>query len=145
MSNRELLPWVPGLKRPNFIFYRIKISFPRRIPNSVIFGLIYISLLYIYVGGVYDLVESPLARSADASGNPVLIMRDQSRQFLIEGIVAGIVMFMGAAGLYLIDQATADIHNPNRATAYQIFGVVLLGLSYILLQTMYKCKTTTQC
>lgn len=142
MVDRNLkLPWIPGLQRPNFIFYRIRFSLPTKIPPALIYGLIYLSILYIYAGGVYDLVEKPFARGADAQGNPVLIWPDQDRQFLIEGIVAGIIMFLGAAGLYMLNQATADPHNPNRATTYQTIGAVLIVIAFIILQSMYKTKT----
>ena len=137
MSSKIQLPWLVGLKRPNFVFYRIKVTIPTSIPCSLIYGLIYFSILYIFVGGVYDLVEQPYARGADASGNPLLIFQDQDRQFLIEGIVAGVMMFVGAAGLYFISQATTDPHNTSRATSYQTIGVILIFLAFIILQSMY--------
>ncbi len=142
MTSRSIrLPWIPGFQRPNFIFYRIRVSIPTKIPPALIYGLIYLSILYVYVGGVYDLVEEPYARGSDAQGNPVLIWPDQDRQFMIEGIVAGLVMFLGAAGLYMLSQATTDPHNPNRATTYQTIGAVMIALAFIILQSMYKTKT----
>ena len=146
MAVRFRLPWLVGLKRPNFVFYKLKISVPTSVPSWLIFGLIYFSILYIYVGGVYNLVEHPYARGADSSGNPIIIMPNQDRQFLIEGIVAGIMMFVGAVGLYLLAQATSDPHNPGRAVSYQSMGVVLLFLAFIILQSMYSCKlSSTNC
>lgn len=142
MENKKFsLPWVPGLRKPKFVFYKIRFSIPRSIPVTYIYLIIYLSILYIYSGGVYDLVEKPFARGADSQGNPVLVWPDQDRQFLIEGIVAGIIMFMGAAGLFLISQATTDPHNPGRASAFQTMGAMLLILAFILLQSMYNIKT----
>jgi hypothetical protein len=94
---------------------------------------------------VYNLVKDPFARGADSQGNPVLIFTDQDRQFAIEGYVAGIVMFMGALGLYFLSQATADPHNPNRATSYQTIGVVMIIIAFLILQSMYNCKVTGKC
>lgn len=147
LSERRLqLPWLlPGLRRPNFVFYRIKVSIPRRIPPTLIYALIYLSILYIFSGGVYNLVKDPFARGADQQGNPVLIFTDQDRQFAIEGYVAGIVMFLGAAGLYFLSQATADPHNPDRATSYQTIGVVMIIVAFLILQSMYNCKVTGKC
>lgn len=144
-EKRIRLPWVPGLKRPNFVFYRIKVSIPRRIPPTLIYVLIYFSILYIFSGGVYNLVKDPFARGADQNGQPVLIYTDEDRQFVIEGYVAGIVMFMGAAGLYLLSQATTDPHNPSRATSYQTMGVIVIFLAFLILQSMYNCKVTGGC
>lgn len=141
MSRRKLvLPWIPGLHRPNFMFYRIKIAIPTSIPNSVIFALIFFSVFYIYVGGVYDLVEQPFARGTDQGGRPVLLYEGQDRQFLIEGLVAGILMFVGAIGLYILHQATSDPHNPGRAGTYQLVGIILLFLAFLILQNMYCAK-----
>ena len=135
------IPFIPGLKRPNYAFYRLKFSIPSRIPPQLIFGLIYLSILYIYAGGVYDIVEHPIARGSTQNGQPVLLLTSQDRQFLIEGIVAGVVMFIGAIGLYFMSQATTDPHNPDRATTYQIIGVFLISMAFLILQSMYNCKT----
>ncbi|MHA2169674.1 MAG: hypothetical protein ACXAB7_07240 [Candidatus Kariarchaeaceae archaeon] len=133
--------WIPGFQRPNFIFYRIRVTLPTKIPPSFIYAAIFLSILYVYSGGVYDLVEKPFARGADSQGNPVLIWPDQDRQFLIEGIVAGILMFLGAGGLYMLSQATADPHNPSRASTFQTIGVVMILISFLILQSMFKTKT----
>ncbi len=142
MSDESLkLPWIPGLYRPNFIFYKLKFSIPTRIPISVVYFAIFASVFYIFAGGVYDLVEKPFARGADSEGNPVLLWPDQDRQFLIEGIVAALVMFLGAGGLYLISQATTDPHNPSRATYFQALGFIVIIVAFITLQSMFNTKT----
>jgi len=142
MSSKSIkLPWIPGFQRPNFIFYRIRVSIPTTIPSSFIYAAVFLGVLYIFSGGVYDLVEKPFARGADSNGNPILIWPDQDRQFMIEGFVAGIIMFLGAGGLFMISQATADPHNPSRATTFQTIGGVLVVLAFIILQSMYKTKT----
>ncbi len=145
MSDRVQLPWIPGIERPKFVFYRIKITIPTRIPPSLVYGLVFLSILYIYAGGVYDLVEEPFARGSDAQGNPILLLTDQDRQFLIEGVVAGVVMFLGAGGLYMIAEAATDPHNPDRATTYQGIGVILLLFAFLVLQSMFNCKLTGDC
>ncbi|MDH5400848.1 MAG: hypothetical protein OEY49_00015 [Candidatus Heimdallarchaeota archaeon] len=139
------LPWLPLLRRPQFIFYRIKISIPKKIPVSLIYTIILLGVLFVFSGGVYDWVDQPYARGADANGNPLLIMREQDRQFILEGLVAGIVMFMGALGLYMLGQATTDPHNVGRATSYQTIGIILIVLSFIIIQRMFACKTDKEC
>ena len=135
------LPWIPGLYRPNFIFHKIKFSIPTKIPGSFIYFAIFASVFYVFDGGVYDFVEEPISRGADSNGNPILIYPDQDRQFLIEGIVAAIIMFLGAGGLYMINQATADPHNPQRASYYQALGFIMVILAFITLQSMFNSKT----
>ncbi|MHA2097565.1 MAG: hypothetical protein ACW99A_02675 [Candidatus Kariarchaeaceae archaeon] len=142
MSDESVkLPWIPGFYRPNFIFYKLKISIPTRIPSSFIYFAIFASIFYIFAGGVYDLVEDPFARGSDSEGNPILIWPDQDRQFLIEGVVAAMVMFMGAGGLYLLNQATSDPHNPSRATYMQAMGIGMIIVAFITLQSMFNQKS----
>ncbi|MCY3411428.1 MAG: hypothetical protein INQ03_07325 [Candidatus Heimdallarchaeota archaeon] len=141
-SNKSTLPWVaiPGVKRPQFVFNKIKFVLPTRIPSNFIFLAIFLSILYIYIGGVYNLVEDPLAFGGGEDGNPILIYPSQDRQFLIEGLVAGLVMMMGALGLYLINSATNDPHDTSRAVSYQTFGVILIVIAFFILNNMYNCK-----
>lgn len=141
-SDKINLPWVvvPGVKRPKFEFVKIKFALPTRIPSSLVFVLIYFSIFYIYAGGVYDLVEDPLAFGQDANRDPLLIYPSQDRQFLLEGIVAGLVMMMGAAGLYMISAATSDPHDTSRASTYQTIGVLVILIAFFILQNMYKKK-----
>ena len=136
------LPWlIPGFQRPNFKFYKIKMAIPTEIPQNLIFLVIYLSILYIFIGGVYNLVnEDTIAFGTASDGGPELFYPGQDRQFLIEGIVAGVIMFVGAAGLYLLNQATTDPHNVNRAATYQIIGGLLVMLSYFVLANMFRCK-----
>ena len=101
----------------------LKIYFPAHldllIHDLLLYFAIFASVFYVFAGGVYDFVEEPISRGADSNGNPILIYPDRDRQFLIEGIVAAIIMFLGAGGLYMINQATTDPHNPQRASSYQ--------------------------
>ena len=72
----------------------------------------------------------------------VLIWPNQDRQFLIEGVVAGMLMFLGAGGLYFLHSATADPHNPSRANTFQLMGGVMVILAFIILQSMYSQKVS---
>ncbi len=141
-SNKSSLPWVaiPGVKRPNFVFTKVSLSIPTKIPSNMVYFLVFLSIFYIYIGGVYDLVEDPLAFGGNANNEPLLIFPSQDRQFLIEGIVAGLIMMLGAGGLYLMSQATKDPHDTSRASTYQSIGVILIVIAFFVLQNMYKCK-----
>ncbi len=135
------LPWIPGLKRPNFVFYRIRFAIPTSVSPNLIYFLLFLSIFYIYIGGVYDIIsENVIAFSSDKSGNPVLFYPGQDRQYIIEGIVAGLVMFMGALGLYFMHIATNEPHNTTRAMFYQSAGIFLVFMAFIILQLMFKCK-----
>lgn len=141
-NSKTTLRWVaiPGVKRPNFVFNKVSIGIPTSIPSNLIFALVFISILYVYIGGVFDLVEDPHAFGATENQQVRIFYPSQDRQFLLEGIVAGLVMMMGALGLYLIYQATKDPHDTSRATTYQTFGIILIVIAYFALQMMYSCK-----
>ena len=135
------LPWVPLLQRPNFKFYKVRFSIPTRIPPNLLFLAIYLSIFYIFAGGVYDLVnKDTIAFGTDADGGPQLFYPSQDRQFLLEGIAAALVMFMGAAGIYLLGQATSDPHDTGRASTYQIIGGILILIAFIMISSMFNCK-----
>ncbi|MCY3412065.1 MAG: hypothetical protein INQ03_10580 [Candidatus Heimdallarchaeota archaeon] len=136
------IPWVaiPGVIRPNFSFKKLQVSFPTQYPSSLITMILYASIFYIYIGGVYNLVEDPLAFGGGVENKPILIYPDEDKQFLIEGIVAGTVMMMGAIGLYLIKSATNDPHDTAKAISYQVIGTILTIIALFILQNMYQCK-----
>jgi hypothetical protein len=136
------LPWVvPGLRQPRFVFYRIKLTIPTSVPPQLIFFLVFASVFYIYIGGVYNVLLNPIAIASDAQNNPVLIARGIDTQFIIEGVVAGILMFAGAFGLYLLKEASADPYNINRANSYLVGGVIVVMLSFLLLTSIMNTKT----
>lgn len=135
------LPWVvPGFRRPKFIFYRIKFTIPTSIDSRIIFFLVYVSIFYIYIGGVYNLLEDPIAIASDAQNNPVLVAEGLDRQFIIEGVVAGMLMFAGFFGFLLLKEATADPYNTNRANSYLLGGFVLIFFAFLALSNMYGEK-----
>lgn len=134
------LPWVVPLRRPKFTFYRIKVTIPTSIPTQYIYALIYLSLFYIYIGGVYNLLENTPAIGSDGT-NPVLIYARLDAQYILEGIVAGLIMFAGAFGLYLLREASSDPYNPDRANAFIIYGVILLITAFVMLNNMLAKKT----
>ena len=136
------LPWViPGIRRPNFRFYRLTFTLPREVPTKLFVLTLFLAIFYIYMGGVYDVVEKPLTIGSDQKGNPLLFYPGGiDRQFLLEGIVAALLMFVGFIGLYLMDSATHDPHDPNRAYKYMTVGSVLIVLAMIVLQRMIDLK-----
>ena len=86
------LPWVFGVKRPAFVFYRIRMAIPTTVPTNLIYLGVFLGVFYIFMGGVYDLVnDDVIAFGSDQQGNPLLWYPSQDRQFLIEGIVAALV------------------------------------------------------
>ena len=136
------LPWiVPGIRRPNFRFYKLTFTIPREVPGRLFFIFIFLAIFYVYIGGVYDLVEKPLTIGSDANQNPLLIYPGGTdRQFLLEGVVAGILMFIGFGGLYLLDSAAKDPHDTQRAINFIVIGAFITFLALVILNRMIAIK-----
>jgi len=138
------LPWILPLKKPNFYFPKIRVGIPT-IPDWVLPGGIFVGLFYIFSGGVYLLVTGNVpAYYYPANGTIQLIYNREctvSKQYLMEGIVAAMLISMGSLGLYLVNKATDDPHNPNRAFMYQFIGSILLLISILIIENMMHIKT----
>lgn len=143
MADRKFrLPWIPFIKRPNFKFYKVRFTIPTRLDIKIVYFIIYLTIFYIFAGGVYGLVNenTPAFGLDPETGGPVLFYPSQDRQYLIEGIAAALVIFMGATGIYLLGQATSDPHDTGRASTYQIVGGILILIAFIMIASMFKCK-----
>ena len=78
------VPWVFIARKPKYSFSKIKFSFPTTIPSWLIYFLIYGGVFYIYIGGVYNALENPIAFASDAQNNIAFISKGLDRQFLLE-------------------------------------------------------------
>lgn len=136
------LPWIfPGIRQPNFYLPKIEPTIPTSISPRVIYTLVYVSVFYIFIGGVYDLIQSPIAIGADSAGNPVLVYTNAlERQFLIEGIVAGLLMFLGALGLFLLKEAPSNPHDTDRANMLVALGMASIFIAWLALENMIQQK-----
>jgi hypothetical protein len=141
------MPWVLPLRRPNFVFYKLKISFPTRISPKLFFTIIYVSIFYIFSGGVFNQLKDRGARGYREDGTPILLYPDLDQQFVLEGYAAGILILIGAMGIYLLLEATRDPHNTNRAFSYQLIGIVLIVIAVLIIQNMWydKCLSANIC
>jgi uncharacterized protein YybS (DUF2232 family) len=92
------------------------------------------------MGGVYILIQNPIALGADSSGNPLWIYPSTQDAFIIESIVAGIIIFVGGLGFILLYETTKHSYNYSYAIKLLIFGLVLTALSFGLLQWIIKQK-----
>lgn len=134
------VPWVFVVRKPKFSFSKIKMSFPTSVPNWVIYSLIYISVFYIYIGGVYNVLNNPIAFASDAQNNIALIAKGVDRQFLLEGVVAGLLMFLGAFGLYLTKEAAKDYNDTTRFYYRAIPGWIIVFVAFFSISAMMGAK-----
>jgi len=98
--------------------------------------------LVVFGGGIWDIVYRDRVRSLGASSTnqPVLIYPGLDSQFLIEGVVASIFIFIGFMGFIVMYQSTRHVYRPNYARLLLVSGIALVLASYILTTVMLNAK-----
>ncbi len=134
------LPWILGntVRRPTFHFPRIKLGFPTEIPMSAVYGAVMLIIFYVFVGGAYDLVQKPEALGGMQS--PEIVVKSLDQQYLLEGLIAGTVMFLGAAGLYTLHYATSFSTDLRRSSSVMAVGVLMVLAALVMILALWNSK-----
>lgn len=122
------LPFAPIVRRPDYQLRRVKLSVPKRIPTSIILACVLLGLFFVLAGGFAAIAQNELnAYGTDVYDNPVTFYPEGlDHQFLYEGIAAGTLMFIGAFGFFLINNATKYAYSPKHATVSLVVGIGLI-------------------
>jgi hypothetical protein len=134
------LPFLPIVRRPDYQLRYAKVGLPTSIPVPIITSVILIGLLFIYVGGFFDLAKEPVAFGSDANQEAVVIASALDYQFLIEGLAAGFLMFIGAGGFFLIHYSTQYAYSPRNSTILLILGIGIVTACWIGVVFMLRAK-----
>lgn len=140
----DKMPWVfkgfgirmPKIKFPSLRDKNLDIPTPSR---NILLGVIYVFLFWLLMGGVYLIIPDSngrlqIALGADSSGNPVWLYPSINDAFVIESIVAGVIIFIGAIGFIIIYQSTKHMYNTSYAQKLIAAGVVMAVFSFTILQ-----------
>lgn len=133
--------WPRFIVKPRVRLSRPRFHMPARPPDIIIFGAMFLAVLFILGGNIYTLVKTPPAIAADASSNPILIAPSIDVQLGLEGIVASVVIFIGTVGIGLIYLASKYVFQPGYATRLMILGAVLAGTAFLIISYLYGLKT----
>ena len=129
------LKWLPGIRKPKIILRKPKLRLPSEIPTSLLLQIALIFIFCIYMGLIFDIVREPLPLGS-RFGIPVLIDERLDAQFIIEGIVASIIMFVGFVGFVVIFYSTRYFYEPSYARTLLLIGVVAVIAAYFVLLYM---------
>jgi len=88
--------------------------------------------IFVLAGGVFDILEKPLALLPKGSGWTFVYRGSIHLQTLNESILAGLLYFLGVLGLYLLLRSTRLVYNPRQA-----YLMLLLGLMITLIAVYY--------
>jgi NADH:ubiquinone oxidoreductase subunit 5 (subunit L)/multisubunit Na+/H+ antiporter MnhA subunit len=129
------LKWIPGTRKPKIILRRPKLQLPTEIPTALLLQIAVIFIFAVYMGLIFDIVKEPLPLGS-RFGVPVLIDERLDSQFIIEGIVAGMLMFVGFIGFVIIFYSTRYFYEPSYARTLLLMGVIAVIAAYFVLLYM---------
>ncbi|TFG13480.1 hypothetical protein EU537_06325 [Candidatus Thorarchaeota archaeon] len=132
--------WPRRIIRPRVRLKRPRFTTPTRPPDVVLFGVLFIVVLFILGGNIYTLVRSPPAIAGGSGGSPILISPGIDSQLGLEGIVASVVILMGTIGLGLIYYASKYVFQPGYANRLLLLGMLLSGLSFLIFGYLFGYK-----
>ncbi len=114
---------------------------PSRPPDIVLFGVVFIAIVFVLGGNIYTLVRTPPAIAGDSSGNPVVISSGIDSQLGMEGIVASVVILVGTIGLGLVYYGSKYVFQPGYATRLMVLGMILSGVAFLIFSYLWGMKT----
>ena len=134
-------PWWPRfIVKPRVRLSRPGFGMPTRPPDTVIFGLMFVAVLFVLGGNIYTLVRTPPAIAGSSSGTPVLIAPGIDQQLGMEGIVASVIILVGVVGLGLIYYASKYVFQPGYATRLLILGMIMSGVAFLVFSYLWSIK-----
>jgi hypothetical protein len=118
-------------------FYR-RISNIR--PSAMILSILAMAFaVFLFGGGLYDIIMKPYP-AVYYGGRFIFLYPDLSMQFISDSIEAMMLFTLGAVGLVAVYQSTKYAYKPRQAYMLFLVGVVLLFLTYILLEVTVQLK-----
>ena len=107
--------------------------------NLLIPTLVVAFAIFLFAGGLYDLIQRPVA--AIFYNNKFYFLNPYlSQQFVSDSIIAAIIYSMGVIGLIAIYQSTRYIYRPRQAYMMLLVGFALALMAYIFLEATIQIK-----
>ena len=138
-------PWIFGsfLRKPKISFPKvgrrtITVPTPTKTMGIVV---IYMLLFILQTGILYLIYRKPPAVGADAKGEPQFLYPSVHDSFIVEGIVASILIFVSSTGFIFIYQASKHSFNRTMALRIMVIGVIMIVASFFALQYLIAVKT----
>ncbi len=134
--------WPRFIRKPKLRLTKPSLKMPEKPSGSTLFTLTLIFILFVFGGGIWDIVYRDTLRSmgSTSSGGALLIYPSLDYQFIVEGLAASILLFAGFIGLIIIYQSTRHVYRPSYSKLLLVAGMGLLFASYILLNVMLGGK-----
>jgi hypothetical protein len=108
-------------------------------PRMLILMASYILLFWLMSGGIYFMVRNPIAVGS-SGGQAVFFYPSMNESFVIEGVIAAIMLFMCGMGMIFLYQASLQKLNRSYATKLLMTGLILGLVSFLVLQWIIRIK-----
>lgn len=95
---------------------------------------------FIFAGGIYDILEKPLAILPRGGGYTFIYRGTIHYQTINESLVIALVYLLGFSGLYVILKSTRFAYKPRNAYLMLIIGITITILSFYYGQALLKEK-----
>lgn len=133
----------------NKIFHKITLRINRAITtfnwsNLVVPTLAIAFAVFLFAGGVYDLILRPPASGVSFPFGYIIGASSGPEQFLSDSIFVAITYSLGAIGLLTIYRSTSYVHNPGKAYILLIIGLALALMAYIFMENAIQVQLTNQ-
>ena len=109
-------------------------------PSAFVISIIVIaSAVFLFGGGLYTIIASPLPAYYTGSGF-IFLYPALGSQFISDSVIAVMLYVIGFAGLLAVYQSTKYAYKPRQAYMMLVIGVTLLLLAYIFLEDAILIK-----
>ena len=138
-------PWILGraLRKPKINFPKLRlpqVSLP--MPSRALGLIAVFAILFVLQTGLaYLLVREPPALGATQQGDPIFIFTGINEAFIIESIVASILIILSSVGFIFLYQASKYVYNRKMAATILAIGVITIIITFIGLQYIVAVKT----
>lgn len=95
--------------------------------------------VFLFAGGLYDLILKPLP-AVYINSRFIIVSPYISTQFVSDSIAAAILYSLGMMGLITIYQSTRYLYKPRQAYMMLIVGFALMLMAYIFLEATIQIK-----
>ncbi|MFX0022910.1 MAG: hypothetical protein ACFE9S_11345 [Candidatus Hermodarchaeota archaeon] len=140
-------PWIFGnsLRKPKINFPKMKLPrFSLPMPSrSLTIIAVLVVLFLLQMGVVYLIVREPSPLGATREGDPVFIYQDIHDSYIIESIVASILILFCSTGFIMLYQASKYVYNKKMAVWILVIGLLVIIITFILLQYIIGIKAGT--
>jgi len=141
-------PWILGsaIRKPKIVFPKVA---PRRIAGRItgmqtktlIVLAIYAVLFILQTGVVYLIYRGVPALGTAGDETAQFLYPSTQEAFIIESIVASIMMIISSSGYLLLYRASQHLYDRKTARGLLAMGILLVFISYVVLQWMIATKS----